>query len=85
MELAQLRERWNEVLDHLERTDRVAWIAFFDARLADLEGGILTLDFSDARKFGGAHEYSPIREKHLTLLREAILTVTGESITVREQ
>ena len=85
MDLAHLRDRWNEVLDHLERTDRVAWIAFFDARLATLEEGTLTLDFSDARKFGNAHEYSPIRDKHLALLRDAIEKVTGEKITVREQ
>jgi hypothetical protein len=51
MELAELKSRWNEVLDELEATDRIAWLAFFDARLADLTEGVLTLDFSDATKF----------------------------------
>jgi len=47
--LADLRLRWNDVLDHLESHDRIAWIAYFDARLADLDGQTLSLDFSDAR------------------------------------
>jgi hypothetical protein len=55
MELTELKNRWNEVLDELEATDRVAWLAFFDARLADLTDGVLTLDFSDATKFQDGH------------------------------
>lgn len=61
--LPLLRSRWNDVLDHLESHDRIAWIAYFDARLADFDGVKLSLDFSDARKFSGGHEYSPAREK----------------------
>ena len=56
MELAELKSRWNEVLDELEATDRIAWLAFFDARLANLEGDVLTLDFSDATKFQDGHD-----------------------------
>lgn len=56
MELSELKARWNEVLDELEATDRIAWLAFFDARLADLTDGILTLDFSDATKFQDGHD-----------------------------
>ncbi len=63
LSLSELRGRWNDVLDHLESHDRVAWIAYFDARLAEFDGSILSLDFSDARKFSGGHEYSPTREK----------------------
>ena len=55
MELIELKGRWNEVLDELEATDRIAWLAFFDARLADLSDGVLTLDFSDATKFQDGH------------------------------
>jgi hypothetical protein len=33
MQLAELKNRWNEVLDLLLLEDRIAWIAFFDARL----------------------------------------------------
>ena len=56
MELSVLKSRWNEVLDELEATDRIAWLAFFDARLANLEGDVLTLDFSDATKFQDGHD-----------------------------
>ena len=85
MTLEELRGRWNEILDILERQDRIAWMAFFDARLASLEGSILSLDFSDARKFGGAHEYAPIRERHIKLLQGAIKEVTGFSCEVIEK
>jgi uncharacterized protein YihD (DUF1040 family) len=56
MELTELKGRWNEVLDELESTDRIAWLAFFDARLADLTDDVLTLDFSDATKFQDGHD-----------------------------
>ena len=46
MELDQIRGQWNQVLDALESENRVAWIAYFDARLSSFENGILTLDFS---------------------------------------
>jgi len=85
MTLDELRAQWNGVLDSLERTDRIAWMAFFDARLAALDGTTLSLDFSDARKLGGAHEYAPVRARHLELLQQAIREVTGFSCTVVEQ
>ena len=84
MTLDELRGRWNEILDSLERTDRIAWMAFFDARLAALENDLLTLDFSDARKFGGAHEYAPVRTRHIELLESAIFAITGVQIKVME-
>ena len=45
--VADFRARWNEVLDQLERANRVAWMAFFDGRLESFDNGRLTLDFSD--------------------------------------
>ena len=84
MTLDELRGRWNEILDLLERTDRIAWMAFFDARLASLENSELLLDFSDARKFGGAHEYAPVRARHIELLETAIRDVTGQALKVVE-
>ena len=51
MQLSELKSFWNQVLDELEAPNRIAWLAFFDARLASLESGVLTLDFSDATKF----------------------------------
>ncbi len=79
--LPQIKERWNDVLDALEKQDRIAWLAFFDARLARFESGTLYLDFSDSRKFGHAHEYSESRVRQRELLIAAIrdqLQVTVE-------
>ena len=82
--LAELRKSWNDVLDHLESQDRVAWIAYFDARLADLDGQKLSLDFSDARKFSGGHEYSPTREKLENSLIASIKAVLKIDLTIIE-
>jgi len=48
MELSQIKLRWNEVLDLLLEKDRIAWLAFFDARLVSFEENQLTLDFADS-------------------------------------
>jgi len=77
MDLAQLRQQWNSVLDQLERIDRIAWISFFDARLAEFDGHTLHLDFSDSRKFGSAHEYSDIRDRQIATLKSVIKEVLG--------
>ena len=55
MEIEQIRSRWNDVLDTLESHNRIAWIAYFDARLISFTDGELTLDFSDSRKFATSH------------------------------
>ena len=82
--LAELRAQWNDVLDHLESQDRVAWIAYFDARLAEFDGQVLTLDFSDARKLAGGHEYSPTREKLESALKSSISNVLSIDVTIVE-
>jgi len=69
MELSELKNRWNEVLDELEATNRVAWLVFFDARLASLSNETLTLDFSDATKFPDGHD-----------LKSAVSNVSSESL-----
>ena len=84
LSLAQLRSRWNEVLDDLESHDRIAWIAYFDARLAEFDGVILSLDFSDARKLSGGHEYSPTREKLRNSLITSIKTVLNTDVKIEE-
>ena len=83
-ELSELRSCWNDVLDYVEREDRVVWLAFFDARLASLDEGVLTLDFSDSRKFGAAHEYSESRERHIKILIQAISHVAKLDVTITE-
>jgi hypothetical protein len=83
MELTELKGRWNEVLDELEATDRIAWLAFFDARLADLSEGVLTLDFSDATKFQDGHDLKKtLPESSHASLVSAIKNVTGSEFTL---
>ena len=82
--LIEIRARWNDVLDHLESHDRIAWIAYFDARLADFDGQVLSLDFRDARKFAGGHEYSPTREKLENSLKTSISQVLSLNLTIVE-
>ncbi len=85
MELVEIRARWNEVLDALESENRVAWIAYFDARLSSFENGILTLDFSDSRKFATSHEYSETRPNLKSALVEAIKSTIGIDVEIIEQ
>ena len=82
MDLTQLRQQWNSVLDQLESIDRIAWISFFDARLAEFDGKTLHLDFSDSRKFGSAHEYSEIRDRQIATLKSVIKEVLQVEIEI---
>ena len=84
MNIGELRAQWSEVLSVLESQNRIAWLSFFDARLAGLEGEVLLLDYSDVRKFSGAHEYSLIRQSHIDELRRAIKVVTGHELNIQE-
>ena len=84
MDLASLRSRWNDVLDLLESGDRIAWLVFFDARLASFENNTLTLDFSDARKFASSHEYQAVRPKHKESLAAAIKEVFSIDAAIEE-
>ena len=80
MDLGELKKSWNEILFLLEQKNRVAWLTFFDARLARLEDSKLHLDFSDSEKFSGAHSYSDARTKFAPLLIQIIKKVTGEDL-----
>jgi hypothetical protein len=83
MELTELKGRWNDVLDELEATDRIAWLAFFDARLAALSEGVLTLDFSDATKFQDGHDLKKtLPESSHKSLVAAIKKVTGITLSL---
>lgn len=82
MELADLKNKWNQVLFALEARNRVAWLTFFDARLASLESGILKLDFSDSEKFSGNHSYLDTRTKFVPMLIEVINEITGEPLEI---
>lgn len=85
IELPELKNRWTEVLDILERANRIAWLAYFDGRLSELSEGRLTLDFRDAAKLAGDHDYTHVRKaEHRKALEAAIKEVTGERIEVVE-
>lgn len=85
MELLEIRNRWNDVLDALLAQDRIAWLAFFDARLAAFDGKVLTLDFSDSRKLGAAHEFSQTRIKQHHLLIATIKELLDLDVEIAEQ
>jgi hypothetical protein len=86
MELAQLKLGWNEVLDLLLKKDRIAWLAFFDARLVSFENNQLTLDFADSQKFANPHDFKKSRNPaHTQLLIESISSVFGISPTIIER
>ncbi|MEO0016104.1 MAG: hypothetical protein RL589_585 [Actinomycetota bacterium] len=85
MEIEQIRSRWNDVLDVLESHNRVAWIAYFDARLISFQDGVITLDFSDSRKFATSHEYSETRPNLKAALIASIDQVLGLKVEIREQ
>ena len=83
MQLSELKSFWNQVLDELEATNRIAWLAFFDARLASLEGGVLTLDFSDATKFQEGHDLKKsLPEKCHSALTDAIKKIVGIEVSL---
>ena len=85
MELEQIRAQWNQVLDALESENRVAWIAYFDARLSNYDNGTLTLDFSDSRKFATSHEYSGTRPNLKSALQVALKSTIGIDVEIVEQ
>jgi len=81
--LAHVKNRWNDVLDDLERKNRVAWLAFFDARLVSLQGNQLRLSFVDAEKFGGSHNFSAARKpEFIAALETSINAVLGSSLVI---
>ena len=83
--LADLRTRWNEVLDLLERNNRVAWMAFFDGRLESFNNGRLTLDFSDPAKLATGHDYREARLHMAPQLQSAIRDIFGITVVVLEK
>jgi hypothetical protein len=83
--LEELRQRWNDVLDLIERQDRITWMAFFDARLAAFNGKVLTLDYSDSGKFGGSHQFPETRERQLNLLKASVKDVCGVEIEIEQK
>lgn len=83
--LEGINARWNEVLDAVLEQDRVAWLAFFDARIISVDSDLLTISFADAQKFSGDHDFSIARNpRHIALLQEMIQKVLNQSLRVEE-
>jgi hypothetical protein len=83
MDLTELKANWNQVLDELERANRVSWLIFFDARLVSLEGNKLTIDFLDRTKLAANHDFaSHISQPQLQALTTAIQTTLGIHLAV---
>jgi len=77
------KDRWNEVLDALEQENRIAWLAFFDARLVSFDNNQLKLSFVDAEKLSGAHDYSYVRkDSHRAALESAVKEIFGVTIAI---
>jgi hypothetical protein len=83
--VGDLRNRWNEVLDLLERNNRIAWMAFFDGRLESFDNGRLTLDFSDPAKLAMGHDYREARLRMAPQLQSAVRDIFGISVVVIEK
>lgn len=84
--IVEIKERWNDVLDIVLESDRIVWLAFFDARIVSVENGVITLNFSDPQKFSGDHNFSMARNpRHIALLQGAIERVFGQTLEIAEK
>ena len=80
-----INARWNEVLDAVLERDRIAWLAFFDARIVSVDSEVLKISFVDSQKLSGDHNFSIARNpRHLALLEEMIQQVFQEKLQVQE-
>lgn len=83
LNLNEIKSRWNQVLDLVERENRVAWLAFFDARLVSFDNNQLRLSFVDAEKLSGLHDFSAARkDAHRQVLERACVEIFGEQIAI---
>ena len=86
LNLQDIKARWNEVLDLVERENRVAWLAFFDARLVAFDNNQLKLSFVDAEKLSGMHDFTAVRkDSHREVLERACVEIFGEQIAIIAQ
>ena len=83
IDLAGLQTRWNDILDDLESTNRTAWMALFDGRLAAVDSHTVTLDFSDATKLAGGHGFERARRPQFAeALSQSIGRILGSPLRV---
>lgn len=83
--LDDINARWNEVLDSVLERDRIAWLAFFDARIVSVDSQVMKISFVDAQKLSGDHNFSIARNpRHIALLEEMIQQVFHQTLQVQE-
>lgn len=83
LDLSAIKSRWNEVLDLVEQENRVAWLAFFDARLVSFDNNQLNLSFVDAEKLAGMHDFATTRKPaHREILERACAEIFGVQIAI---
>jgi hypothetical protein len=81
--IGTLKARWIEVLDDLETSHRTAWLALFDGRLARIDDGTLSLDFSDATKLASNHGFERANKPQFAVaMADSIERVTGQRLEV---
>jgi hypothetical protein len=84
VDIPTLKAQWVSVLDELERSNRTAWLALFDSRLASIDAGVVTLDFADREKFAGAHGFElGSRPDFLDALSDACESVLGVRLSFK--
>lgn len=78
IDIQKIKSEWNKVLDLILAENRIAWLAYFDARLVSFESNTLTLDFSDSEKFSAPHDFKKARNENQKLaLQTAIKKIFG--------
>ena len=71
--LEEVKSRWNDVLDHLLAENRIAWLAYFDARITSVTEDSIHLSFVDVEKLGNPHNYRPARSDNVKAALKASL------------
>jgi len=86
LSLEDVKARWNEILDSLLQENRIAWLAYFDARISKVAENTIYLSFVDVEKLGNPHNYAPARSESLRIaLKVAISQTLNQDFEIVEQ
>lgn len=73
--IMQIRDAWPEILDHVERAKRSAWIVIFGSEPKALDGDVLTIQFTSDKDAADFKQQGP--DSVSEQLRGAIVQVIG--------
>lgn len=86
LSIGDVKARWNDVLDALLARDRIAWLAFFDARIATVNSGTITINFADPQKLSGGHNFSLARKPNqIALLEKVLAEIFEQPLRIQEE